>query len=81
MIKMYNVESSNVKQIGYDNNTLYVLFKNGGLYSYIDVPENIFEDLLDAESVGKTLNKDVKKIYECERVWDDDPIYKSIVSD
>lgn len=80
-IKMYDVESSNVKQIGYDENILFVLFKNNGLYKYADVPQNIFEDLLNAESVGKTLNKAVKKIYECERIWDDDPIYKIIVSD
>lgn len=78
---MYDVESSNVKQIGYDDNTLFVLFKNNGLYKYLDVPENIFEGLLNAESVGKLLNKDIKNIYECERVWDDDPIYTAIVSD
>jgi hypothetical protein len=78
-IKMYDVESSNVKQIGHDGNDLYVRFKNDGVYKYMEVPENIFDGLLNAESVGQMLNKDIKRLYECERIWDDDPIYTIIV--
>lgn len=78
---MHNVESSNVKQIGYEDNTLFVLFKNNGLYKYFDVPSDVFQTVLNAESVGKALNSKIKKIYECERIWDDDPSYKRIVEE
>lgn len=73
---MIKVESSNVKSVGYNENTLYVLFKNGGLYQYKDVPVKIYDELLVAESVGKYLNKEIKKVYEVERIWDDEPKYK-----
>lgn len=81
MVQMYNVESSNIKQIGYMDNNLLVLFKNNGLYKYFDVPGDVFHDILNAESVGKTLNSKVKKIYECERIWDDDPTYEEVVKE
>jgi len=74
-MRMIKVESSNVKSIGYSDNTLYVLFKNGGLYQYKDVPVKVYDDMLVAESVGIYLNKEVKKVYETERIWDDDPKY------
>lgn len=78
-IKMYVVESSNVQAIGYDKGSIYVMFKNDSIYKYQDVPTEIFNGLLEAESVGKYLNKEIKKTYECSRIWDDDPIYTEIV--
>jgi len=79
-MKLINVESSNVKSVGYENNTLIVLFKNGGLYKYIDIPETVYDELLLAESIGKYLNTEVKKKkFVCERVWDDDALYKELI--
>jgi hypothetical protein len=80
MIELKQVESSNIDKVGYDEKTLFILFKNGGLYKYIDVPSDIYDGLVVAESVGKYLNTEVKKKkFVCERIWDDDLIYKELV--
>lgn len=63
--KMQPVSSSNVSSVGYDGETgtLYVAFKNGGTYRYMKVPEEIYEGLVKAESVGGYLAKNVKGTY------------------
>lgn len=42
-MELVNVNSSNLKSIGYENNTLVVKFNNGGIYWYSNVPQNIYE--------------------------------------
>lgn len=76
------VESSNIEAVGYDETTaeLFVLFKNKGLYSYKGVPAGEFPLLRGADSVGKYLNTNIKKVYESEHIWDDDARYNEIVS-
>jgi len=56
------VSSSNVSSIGYDSDseTLEVEFVRGGIYQYFDVPENVFNELINASSVGSYLNQNVK---------------------
>lgn len=60
-----DVDSSNVQSIAYNegSKTLAVLFRNGGLYSYDDVEETVYTDLVHAESVGKFLNQMIKGRY------------------
>lgn len=62
-MKMYNVESSNITQVGYDvpEERLYVRFTNGTLYRYCDVPASMFTELLQAESVGKFFIATIKR--------------------
>ncbi len=80
LIHIEKVDSSNVDVVCYDeNNTLVVLFLNGGLYRYANVPLDVYIELANAESVGKYLNKEIKKKYECEKIFDDDPIYEDIM--
>lgn len=62
------VSSSNVGAVGYQDETLYVEFLNGGYYKYIGVPEHEYNNLLSAESVGKYLNSNIKPIYPVERI-------------
>lgn len=52
---MVKVESSNIAAIGHDpqQRALFVHFKNGGMYSYADVPEAVYHRMLGAESPGK----------------------------
>jgi hypothetical protein len=78
-MELIKVDSSNIDKLGYENETLYVLFKNGGLYKYNSVPLFHYQEIIKAESVGKYLNKEIKKIFECVRLWDDDPEYIDIV--
>lgn len=67
---MLEVESSNVKAIGYDDAeaALYVDFKNGGRYRYDSVPKWIYEDLMKAESKGRYLAISIKTAFPGKRV-------------
>lgn len=49
------VESTNIKSVGYDvdTKTLEVEFLTGAVYQYRDVPPEKYQELLEAESVGK----------------------------
>ena len=65
------VKSSNVDTLMYDKETktLTVVFLSGGVYEYYNVPEEIFQAIIDEKftnqkgepSVGGTLNKLVIK--------------------
>lgn len=62
-IEMQPVVSSQIASVGYSPETkeLRVLFsKNGALYSYSDVPEDVFDNLVNAASVGQTFAATVK---------------------
>jgi hypothetical protein len=80
---MIKVDSSNVKSVGYvtEENVLLVLFKNDTLYKYFDVPFETYTQLTEAESVGKFLNSEIKKNFECEKVWDDDELYETVMTE
>lgn len=66
----YPVSSSNISSIGYDNNTqtLEVVFQNGSVYQYYNVPETIFEALKQAPSKGQFLNSQIKNAFPYSRV-------------
>lgn len=71
-MKMTQVESSNIKAIGYneDDGTLAVEFKRtNSIYHYYNVPEHVVNQLLHAHSIGKAFN-DLIKLggYEYEQV-------------
>lgn len=48
------VQSSNLAEVGYDQDEgiLEVLFNNGSIYHYFNVPASVFQQLLHAESKG-----------------------------
>ena len=53
------VISSNIKSVGFDNGILEVEFNSGAVYQYADVPKEIFDGIMSAESVGKFVNEKV----------------------
>lgn len=61
------VESSNLAEIGYDagTQTLEVLFKNGNIYQFFDVPGNVHEELMNPPtgSHGTYFTQTVKGTY------------------
>lgn len=61
-MKMIEVQSSNIKKVGYDKNNLYVEY-NSGTYEYTQVPKQLYEDLLKAESKGRFMNENIKGKY------------------
>lgn len=69
MPEMIYVDSSNLEQVGYDSDAmeLHVIFKEGALYVYSDVPQQIYEELLVAASKGSYLNREVKGVYSYEK--------------
>jgi len=69
-VEMYEVSSSNVGAIGYDetNQTLYIRFLNNTLYIYKGVPVGEFEGLRNAPSIGSYLHRNIKNLYPYERI-------------
>ena len=57
------VSSSNIASIGYDpdNLILEIEFLSGAVYQYYDVPQNIYDGLMAADSHGKFFDVYIKK--------------------
>lgn len=53
------VSSSMIKSAGWQDKILELEFKSG-VYQYIDVPKQIYEDLIHASSIGRYLNQNIK---------------------
>ena len=64
------VSSSNIASIGYDANsqTLEIEFLNGGVYQYFDVPQYVYEDLMNAGSHGQYLARNIKGVYRYSKI-------------
>ena len=64
------VTSSNIKSVGYDPKifTLEVQFTDGRVYQYFNVPQLIYQNLLQAPSKGKFFASSIKKVYGFRRV-------------
>ena len=60
------IESSNINQTIYDTKTqnLEVTFQNGLVYSYEDVPHQIYTKFRMAESQGSFFNKEIAKAFK-----------------
>jgi hypothetical protein len=62
-MKRQSVESSYLALIGYDaeNEILEIEFNHGGVYQYFDVPKNVYEELMNADSHGQYFDRNIKK--------------------
>ncbi len=70
-IKMVPVQSSQIHSVGYEalSRTLAVRFKNGGLYWYSNVPQEVAAGLHSAESKGAYIREKIKLAeYAYERI-------------
>ncbi len=67
---MEPVVSSNIAAVGYEGEEkrLRVEFLNGTSYDYSNVPESEYQDLINADSVGKQFNQCVKNNYSYSQV-------------
>lgn len=70
MLDWTEVESSNIKMVGYDGDLeeLHIKFHSGAEYAYSGVPDDVFNDLLNAPSKGKFFNIEIKGKYDYQRV-------------
>lgn len=66
---MIPVESSMVDSVGYDEETrcLQVVFNTSKVYCYEDVPPEIFQGLLEAESKGRYIRAYIIDVYPYRR--------------
>ncbi len=64
------VTSTNLSEVGYDDErrVLEVLFSNGHVYQYFDVPMAIYQELMRAGSIGQYLNANIKGAFRYARV-------------
>lgn len=64
-----NFDSTNLKSGTYNRLTdrLVIRFQSGAVYTYEDVPDNVWEELKSARSHGKYFNRMVKDRFEYER--------------
>lgn len=65
-----SVSSSNIASIGYDVNTstLEIEFLNNTIYQYFDVPQHIYQGLMQADSHGQFLAQNIKGVYRYSKV-------------
>ena len=65
-----HVDSSNIESIGYDSEsqTLEIEFLKGSIYQYFDVPQNVYEEMMVADSQGKYLAQNIKGVYRFSKV-------------
>ena len=65
------VKSTNLASIGYDpsNKILEVEFRgSGSIYQYHGVPQDIYDKLENASSIGKFFNKEIKDKFRDEEI-------------
>ena len=67
-MEFIKVNSSNIDKVAYEDGNLYVEYKSGGLYRYLDVPEAKHKELIESESKGKFMNEIIKENYKYEKV-------------
>jgi hypothetical protein len=66
MVIRSDVQSASVLSLGYDKvtNVLEVEFQGGKIYRYVEVPQEVYASLMNAESIGRFVNREIKGIYE-----------------
>lgn len=64
------VSSSAISSVGYDRKgrVLELEFSSGGVYDYHEVPPEVYESLMSAESKGRFVSEQIRGRYQSERV-------------
>ena len=64
------VASSNIVSVGYDetSQTLEVEFKDGAVYQYYNVGQNIYDEFIKSPSKGQFLSYQIKNAFPYTRV-------------
>lgn len=61
-----SVSSTDLNSVAYDpgTQTLEIEFNSGGIYQYSNVPQDIYDGLMSADSHGKYFNQNIKNSYQ-----------------
>ena len=60
--------SSNIEEFAFDGKDLYVMFKSGAPYRYLDVKPTDFQNMRSVKSAGSYLNQVIKTGYSTEQL-------------
>jgi hypothetical protein len=63
-ISLTPIKSSNIAKLGWHDGVLHVEFSNGGLFSYAGVTNQLYDELLNAKSIGAHFAKHVRPKYK-----------------
>ncbi len=65
-MKRIPVHSSSISELGYDPDTmtLEVSFHKGDVYQYFDVPQALYHELIQSDSLGRFLNTRIKNHHQ-----------------
>ncbi|MFA5297699.1 MAG: KTSC domain-containing protein [Lutibacter sp.] len=65
-IKRIPVESSNIASVGYDAEKmlLEIEFHHGAIYQYFDVPERVYEELMNSAAKGSYFMNEIKRNFK-----------------
>lgn len=61
------LDSKLIKEARYSENHLTIYFVSGAVFDY-EAPQELFDTMCGAESVGKFYHKHIKKQYESRRI-------------
>lgn len=63
-------KSSRILKMSYikSKKLLTITFNSGAIYEYYDVPMEVTDDIIQADSLGKYFDKNIKGIYNYRRV-------------
>ena len=65
-IPLIEVQSSVILAVGYEqiSETLRVIFNSGSEYRYTGVPIQVYQNLCNAESIGREFNRTIRNRYD-----------------
>lgn len=66
-MEMVQVRSSAIRAVGYDHSIrrMRITFEQGHTYDFCEVPPDVYEALMAAQSKGIYYNKYIKDRYSC----------------
>ena len=72
LVPRHPVTSSQIKSVGYQYvmNMLVIEFTNGSIYTYDDVPYDIYETLIGSKSLGTYFHKRIRDEFNTTKVED-----------
>ena len=62
------VKSDLIRSVGYEDNMLEIQFYDGYVFRYLDVPENIYDELLTSDRLGTYYYREINTKYKFTRV-------------
>jgi hypothetical protein len=66
-MEKHKTESSVIGAVGHSR-VLEIQFESGRVYQYFNVPEDVYEEMLNSDSKGKYFNSHIRGKYEYQEI-------------